>query len=233
MHEAVEDGGGHGGVAEVLAPVLHDAVGGDDDGAAVLVALVDDGLQQFGRGVADAPGQEQVVEHEQVGLDPGAQHGCLLGGAGQGVVGELGVGLDVAHVIALQRGLVGHGLGHMALAGAGLADDQRVGAVADELESVQLEAGRARQLGVEAPVEVGQGGLLVQARLLEPTVVEAGSPPVELVLQHGAQGHQERLLAALRLQHARGQSVGDAGEAQLAQGTFDLIEGHAGGSCRG
>ena len=26
VHEAVEDGGGHGGVAKVLAPVLHDAV---------------------------------------------------------------------------------------------------------------------------------------------------------------------------------------------------------------
>jgi hypothetical protein len=36
-------------------------------------------------------------------------------------------------------------------------------ALADELQRVQLEAGLARQLGVEAPVEVGEGGPLVQA----------------------------------------------------------------------
>jgi hypothetical protein len=34
---------------------------------------------------------------------------------------------------------------------------------ADELQGVQLEAGLARQLGVEAPVEVGECGPLVQA----------------------------------------------------------------------
>lgn len=29
MHEAVQDRGGHGGVAQVLAPVVHHPVGGD------------------------------------------------------------------------------------------------------------------------------------------------------------------------------------------------------------
>jgi len=56
----------------------------------------------------------------------------------------------------LEGGLVGDGLGDVRLAGAGLADDQRVGALADELERVQLEARLSRQLRVEAPVEVGQ-----------------------------------------------------------------------------
>jgi hypothetical protein len=56
--------------------------------------------------------------------------------------------------VALEGGLVGDGLGDVRLAGA--ADDQRVGALADELERVQLEARLSRQLRVEAPVEVGQ-----------------------------------------------------------------------------
>jgi hypothetical protein len=68
----------------------------------------------------------------------------------------------VRYVEALQGGLVGHSLRHMALAGTGLADDQSVAALADELQRVQLEAGLARQLGVEAPVEVGERGPLVQ-----------------------------------------------------------------------
>ncbi len=57
-----------------------------------------------------------------------------------------------------------HGLGRVALAGAGLANDQCVGALGNELEREQLEAGRATQLGIELPIEVGQGGPLVQAR---------------------------------------------------------------------
>jgi hypothetical protein len=92
--------------------------------------------------LADAPGQEQVVEHQQVGLDPGLSRSACSWVL-PGIAGELGVGLEVAHIVALQRGLVGHGLGHVALAGAGLADDQRVGALGDELERVQLEAGLA------------------------------------------------------------------------------------------
>lgn len=55
VHEAVQDVGGHGGVTQVAALVLHDAVGGDDDGSAQLVALVQQGLQQLGGVLADAP----------------------------------------------------------------------------------------------------------------------------------------------------------------------------------
>ena len=84
-----------------------------------------------------------------------------------------------------QGGLVGHGLGDVALAGAGLAYDQGVGAFAEELQGVQLEAGCARQLWVEAPVEVGQGGLLIQAGELEAACHQPAVASVEFVLQQG------------------------------------------------
>jgi hypothetical protein len=114
----------------------------------------------------------------------------------------------------------------MALAGAGLADDQRVGALADELQGVQLEAGAARQLRVEAPVEVGQRGPLIQARALEAALGQARAAPVQLVLQHGGEGLQEGLLGGLGLHHAGGQGLGNARQAQLAQGAFDLDHVH-------
>ena len=44
MHEAVQNGGAHGVIAQVLAPVLNDPVGGHHDASAQLVALVHDGL---------------------------------------------------------------------------------------------------------------------------------------------------------------------------------------------
>jgi len=45
VHQAVQDGGAHGVVAQVLAPVLDEAVGSDDEAAAQLVALVHEALQ--------------------------------------------------------------------------------------------------------------------------------------------------------------------------------------------
>lgn len=56
-HEAVQDGGGHGGIAQVTAPVLHHSVGGDHDGTAQLVTLVHDGLQDLCGVLTDAPRQ--------------------------------------------------------------------------------------------------------------------------------------------------------------------------------
>jgi len=67
----------------------------------------------------------------------------------------------------------------MAFASAGLANDQTIAALADELQRVQLEAGLARQLGVESPVEVGERGPLVKARLLEAPLGQARAAPVE------------------------------------------------------
>lgn len=53
---------------------------------------------------------------------------------------------QIAHVLALQRGLVGDGLGQVTL-----ARDQCIGALADEPELVYVETGRPRQLGIDQP----------------------------------------------------------------------------------
>ncbi len=70
VHEAVQDGAGHGDVAPVLSLILHGPVGGHHDGSAQLVALVHDGLQNLCGVPADALGQEKVIEHEQVRCGP-------------------------------------------------------------------------------------------------------------------------------------------------------------------
>lgn len=53
VHKAAQDGGGHGGISQIFASVLHHAVGGDDDGSVQLVALVQDGLQHLGDVLAE------------------------------------------------------------------------------------------------------------------------------------------------------------------------------------
>jgi hypothetical protein len=68
VDEPVDEGGGHHGVAEDLAPLLEAAVGGDGDRAA-LVAAGDEREEEVGRGslerqVADLVDDEQVVALE-------------------------------------------------------------------------------------------------------------------------------------------------------------------------
>ncbi len=70
MHKAVGDGGGHGADTQVPAPILHEAVGCDDDGSVQLVAPVHQGLQQRCGVLADATSREQVVGHQQIGRHP-------------------------------------------------------------------------------------------------------------------------------------------------------------------
>jgi hypothetical protein len=68
VDEPADEGGGHHGVAEDLAPLLEAAVGGDGDRAA-LVAAGDEREEEVGRGslerqVADLVDDEQVVALE-------------------------------------------------------------------------------------------------------------------------------------------------------------------------
>ncbi len=113
----------------------------------------------------------------------------------------------------------------------GLADDQRVAPLGDELERVQLEACLARQLGVETPVEIGQRGALVQPGLVVAPLGQSGTAPVEFVLQDQREGLQEWLLGSLGLQDAmQKECLRFFGLAVPRGVTFEnaekLIEGH-------
>lgn len=66
MHEAVEDGGGHGGVLEVPTPIGDNTVRSDEDGAARLVTAMHDGPERLGRSLGDATGQEQIVQNQEI-----------------------------------------------------------------------------------------------------------------------------------------------------------------------
>ena len=136
MQQTIKDRRGHGVVAKVAPPVLDDAVGRDEDAATLLVALMDQGLQQFGRGIGNAFGEEQIVKHEELWFDESLEQAVLIGTRFHGIAGKHGIGFDVAHLYSLQGGVVGDGLGDVAFASAGFADQQCVVAVGDELQGV-------------------------------------------------------------------------------------------------
>jgi hypothetical protein len=95
MHEPVEDRGAHRVVAQVCAPILHNAVGRDDNASMQFVALMDQRLQQRAGGVGDRTRQEQVIQHEQIALEDGSQPGFALGSRAQRVTVEEVVGLKI------------------------------------------------------------------------------------------------------------------------------------------
>jgi hypothetical protein len=117
----------------------------------------------------------------------------------------------------------------MARAGAGLADDERVVPFGDEPERMQVEAGRARQRGVEAPVEVGQCDALAQPALLVAPLHQSRSAPIRFILQDQREGVEEGFLVGLRLQHPRFERGADTGQAQRAQCALNFNHVHAHG----
>lgn len=202
VHQAVKDRRAHGVVSEISAPVLHDAIGRDDDAAVQFVALMDQGLQQSASFVGDGASEEQVVEHEQIAVKDAPQSSFALSGGAEGISIEEPVGLEILDLVALQDGLVGDRLGHVRFSSGGLANEQSVFAGGDKLQRVQLEAGLTRQFGIEGPVELRERELLVKPGLLVAASDETGLTTIEFVLQEQAEGLEERLAGALGLQDA-------------------------------
>lgn len=159
--EAVEDRGGEGGVAEVLAPLAQLDVGGQG-GRGLLVACVEHVEEHVRRGglvvAATELAEADVVDDEPVGADPAAEatRVGLVGEAGVEVVDEI----DAAGVADGDLALAGaerEGLQDVALAGARPAGDEEVVALVEEGEGGEALDEGAVELGLEDPVEVLEG----------------------------------------------------------------------------
>jgi len=169
--EAVEDGHGEGGVAEVAAPVGERDVGADG-GAGAAVPGVDEAEQEVGRGgfvvaLADLA-EADVVDDEQGRPGPALEAGAV------GVVGEAGVEVvdevDAAGVAdgdALLACLDDQGLEDVALARPRVAREDEVFVAADEVEAQELEDGGLVDAGLEREVEGLEGLALPEARALD------------------------------------------------------------------
>jgi hypothetical protein len=96
MHKAIEDRRAHGIIPQVCPPILHDAIGGDDDAAAQFVALMDHCLQQGAGVVGDGACEEQIVQHEEIAVDDGSQPDLALRDRAQDVAVEEVIGLEIA-----------------------------------------------------------------------------------------------------------------------------------------
>ena len=72
-------------------------------------------------------------------------------------------------------------------------------ALGNELQGVQFEAGALGDLGVVAPVELGERGALVEAGELEAAFEQPRLAAVELILEDGREGLEKGEVRDLRL----------------------------------
>ena len=172
--EAVEDGAGEGGVAEVAAPVAERDVGGDR-GRDAFVPAIEEVVESVRRGRLVAAllylAETDVVDDQERGASP------ALESAGVGAVGEAGVEVveqidaaGVAHGDAQLAGTQPEGLEQVALAGAVGAGDHEVVVAVHEVEPGELEDEGLVDAGLEGPVE-GLEGLALN----QPAAVDAAA----------------------------------------------------------
>jgi len=210
VEEAVENGGGQCRIAEEGFPVIQDAIGRDQRAAAQLVSLMQQGLKHVGRRKRQQPGQEQIIEHQQIRLDEGLHCRAPFCCRGHRQPVEQFIRLPVRHAQALANRRIGNRLRHMTLPGTRWPDQERAVALGNELQRMQLKADPLRNLRVVAPVELRQRHALIQARCSIAALQQARLPPVQFILQDRREGFQETQICCLRFQNARLQRSADA-----------------------
>lgn len=151
--EVVEDGGGDGGVTEVLALRAEFDVRADRGGPELMPAI-DQVPEHVGGGRGVAVGgdlaEADVVEDDEFVASPAAQAG-LVGAVGEAGV-EVGEEVDeagVADEAAGDAGAQGDGPEDVALTGAGLAGDDEVLLAGEEAEAGEFPQ-HSKGLSLEA-----------------------------------------------------------------------------------
>jgi hypothetical protein len=97
------------------------------------------------------------------------------------------------------------------------ADQQHAAVVRDEPRARQFDEFRFRDLGIEAPVEIGQGLLGGDARLFEPARVESIGTARELVLDEQFEKLEMRQRGGVGLRETAGERVDHPGEPEMAE----------------
>jgi hypothetical protein len=130
MDQAVQDRIGDGRITDMVMPVLHGELAGDEGRAGSMTVF--DHLEQVSAFGITQRGQSQIIDHDQMGLgEPFHQGGVAAIGSGQGdLVEELGRA-EIDGSEAVPAGLLDKGTGEEGLSHAGGPGDKQVLVVTD------------------------------------------------------------------------------------------------------
>lgn len=155
--DAIEDGGGDDGVAEVLAPFAQLDIGGDGDGG-VGVSAIDEVVQGVGgsRFVVAFPqvAQTDIIDDQKLRPGPGSE-APGIGAVGKSCV-EVIEEIDatgIAHGEALLAGTQPEGFEDVTLSSTWFASDDDVFFAPDEVESGEFQDGALVERRLKGPVE--------------------------------------------------------------------------------
>ena len=125
VDQAVEDGVGDGGIADLFVPVIHRELTGDDGGG-MTVPLLDD-LQKVSSFGVGHGGEAEIVNHQDMGIGELADDLSVTSvSLGKGhLVGELGR-KDVESTVSFPARLVGQGASEEGFSHAGGAGDNNI-----------------------------------------------------------------------------------------------------------
>ena len=130
VHQSVEDGVGHGGIADLLMPVFDRELAGHQGGAKTVSILQD--LQEIMALILGEQSQAIVVKHQEIGLGQRSQNLDITTVAlGQGQVGKEPGDPHIEDVAPFPAGLVGKGAGQVGFADAGGTGDQQIQVLGD------------------------------------------------------------------------------------------------------
>jgi len=220
VEEAVEDGPGGGDVAEQFAPFVDGAVGGHDGGAD-FVAAQDDFEQKF----AAAGGQgfeAHVVDDEEAGFEVAGEEAAFCGAsfAGGEVAHEVEDGA-VVDGVAVADGFAPEGLGEVAFADAGRANEEDVAGFGDEVAGGELMDTLARDAGIEAEVEAVEGARFAEVGAFEPAGAGAAFAHGEFVLEEEFEELVVGEAVGGGFEEAGFEGFGEASETELAGVGFE------------
>ena len=158
VDEAIEDGVGESGIAEVIMPEIDRELAGDEGGSDS-VSVLDhfEQISSFGIGQGS---QAQVVQDEQMGFGESFEERAIGAvGTGQGDLIEELREPEVKGAEALAAGSLGQGTGEEGLADAGGADDEQVVVISDPGAGGEAEEERFFDAPWRSEVDLLDGGV--------------------------------------------------------------------------
>ena len=159
--EAVEDGGGDGGIAKVLAPGAQLDIGGNGGGGLEVTAVQEIEEHVSGGGLVAGAfdlAEADVVNDEELSTRPAAE-AVRVAAVGETCV-EVIEQVDAAGVADNDLALTGakrDGLEQMAFAGAALTSKENILVLVEEAQAGDGFDGGAIELGLKCPIEGFQG----------------------------------------------------------------------------
>lgn len=174
IDHAIQEGHRQWRIAQVVAPGLEIDIGSQGGGTSA-AACVDDLVEQIGGlgafAAFDAVEAELVDDH-QIETRPvaDAARQALVGQRLPQVFQQVGAG-DVTYAVSQFTMATGQGLEEMTFSDAALPHHDEVLTAADELAGGQpFDLGAVDRLGVELPVEVGQGPVFMELGVANPSL---------------------------------------------------------------